>query len=282
MIFPVEILNKIFYYTDNINFILPFQNYIYKTTIIYLLRNYHLIHLISNKKYLLFKYLVDINYTINWNSLIYQNLPEEFMRRFYDFLDWKCISQFVEISDSFKREFSNYLDWFYLSNRQLSEDIIREFKDKVNWIKISEKSILSENFIREHKNYVNWDIIFMYQYDLSEKFIEEFIYKSDIKSIIIHQLVSEKIIRKYLISNQLNFDDICYSRCKLSEEFIEEFSNNITDWNSLIISQNLSEDIIRKYKHHITDLYELGTEYLYGIFELSDEFIEEFKDLLFE
>ena len=60
----------------------------------------------------------------------YQNLSENFIRRFEDEVNWNKISKY----------------------QKLSEDFIREFKDEVNWIAISKYQNLSIPFLMEFKD----------------------------------------------------------------------------------------------------------------------------------
>jgi len=77
----------------------------------------------------------------------------DYLREFYDKIEWDYVSMNCKLSQSTIREFQNYVDWDYISSNQtLSEDFIREFKNKVNWELIGINQKLTEKFIREFNN----------------------------------------------------------------------------------------------------------------------------------
>ena len=119
-----------------------------------------------------------------WKEIsIYQKLSESFIRDFQDKVNWFLISRYQNPSEDFIREFKDYVDWYYISGLQkLSEDFIREFKNKVDWAYISAYQKLSESFIREFKDMVNWYWTSKSQ-KLSENFIREFKDKLDLYEI---------------------------------------------------------------------------------------------------
>lgn len=91
-----------------------------------------------------------------------------------EFKSWEELSENVELSEQFIRDFKDDVDWEHISMYQkLSDPFIRDFKDKVDLDWISKHQRLSESFIREFKNKVDWEYISMYQ-KLSNDFIEEF------------------------------------------------------------------------------------------------------------
>jgi len=88
----------------------------------------------------------------------HEDLSEDFIREFKDYLNWEDISYYQTLSEDFIREFKDYVDWENISSYQiLSEDFIREFKDRVNWLNIFYNRTLSDSFIREMKKegYIN-------------------------------------------------------------------------------------------------------------------------------
>ena len=90
----------------------------------------------------------------------YQNLSESFIREFQDKVDWGRISKYQKLSESFIRECQDKVDWHWISICQnLSEDFICEFQDKVEWYRISTYQKLSNEFIEEFKGRFNLNII---------------------------------------------------------------------------------------------------------------------------
>lgn len=85
------------------------------------------------------------------------NVSERFIRKYVNYMDWKCISASKNISDDFIREFQDNIDWKILSRYgKLSERLIREFKDKVYWWYIYEYQELSKEFKNEFKDRVSF------------------------------------------------------------------------------------------------------------------------------
>lgn len=75
----------------------------------------------------------------------------EFLFDFCDRIYWDIISKrHQELSDDFIVKFQNYLDWELISIFQvLTEELMRIFKEKINWIFIGMYQQLSEKFIEE-------------------------------------------------------------------------------------------------------------------------------------
>ena len=77
-----------------------------------------------------------------------------------DKVDWKFISIYQNLSESFIREFSDRVDWYCISRYQkLSKSFIRGFANKLNWDCLirNRHSIIPEDLIIEHKNEINWN-----------------------------------------------------------------------------------------------------------------------------
>src|SRR5574343_266029 len=103
-----------------------------------------------------------------------------------------------------------------------------------------------------------------------EKFFDENInnFKINWKCISENQKLSEEFIEKY--SNKLNW--FCISKYqKLSEEFIDKYKDNV-DWEYISEYQTLSEKFIEKYKDKV-DWY-----YISKYQKLSEKFIKKHSD----
>ncbi len=99
-----------------------------------------------------------------WEEMSKIPLPEDFIRKNADKLNWDLISRYQKLSEVFIREFKSELDWYYISrNQKLSESFIREFQHRVSWSGVSEHQTLSEDFIIEFQNKVQWDKILKHQ-----------------------------------------------------------------------------------------------------------------------
>jgi len=97
--------------------------------------------------------------------------------------DWNYISRYENLSEEFIRKFKNKVNWRnVLAKQKLSKDFIREFHYKIkddltenDWILISQKK-LNEKFIRKFKDKVYWNYILhnKYQKYYSIEFIQDF------------------------------------------------------------------------------------------------------------
>ncbi|MFA6667806.1 MAG: hypothetical protein WCS51_05600 [Bacilli bacterium] len=189
--------------------------------------------------------LEEINKTLNTTYSSF----EEFIVN----TDWGYLSKYDELSEDFMRCFENYINWSIVSVYQhMSEDFIREFHDKIDWKNISEYQKLSEEFIREFQNKVNWGCISEYQ-KLSEKFIKEFKDNVEWNFISMYQKLSEDFIREF--KDKVEWDWISEFQ-KLSEDFIKEFNLEIDNDNWLYKSTEFK-------KQQIVDcgLYECHDDY---------------------
>ncbi len=91
----------------------------------------------GNKSVTLEDVIKDSPDKVDWKFIsIYQDLSESFIRKFSDRVDWYCISRYLKLSESFIREFDNKLNWDCLIRNRHSiipEDLIIEHKNEINW-----------------------------------------------------------------------------------------------------------------------------------------------------
>ena len=111
----------------------------------------------------------------NYIVKLYKEGRLEEARKLVDEADWFTISQSIDLSEDFIREFQDYVCWGYISVYQvLSEDFVREFKDKVYWDEISRNQKISVDFAIEFKDEVIWYILIR---SVGENFINEMMEK---------------------------------------------------------------------------------------------------------
>ena len=159
-----------------------------------------------------------------WHDLSRMPLPESFIEKHTDEINWENISRYQKLSKTFIEKHTDEVDWWIVSYCQkLSENFIEKHTDEVDWESVSTYQQLSETFIEKHSDEVDWESVSLYQ-KLSEKFIEKHIHKVDWEGISIYQ--------------------------KLSEGFIERHADKV-DWYYVSIYQKLSENFIRKYKNKL-------------------------------
>lgn len=173
-------------------------------------------------------------------------------------------SRYEYLPDYFIEKYKDFLDWNYLSLYQrLSEEMIEKYSDLVNWEYISSCQKMSEEFILKNKSNVSWDSISSNQ-QLSMKFIEENIDNISFNSIAKYQVLSEEFIEKY---KYCIFWDYVSIYQKLSEEFIERNKDYVI-WVNISKYQKLSEEFIEKH------CYDVDWDLISSFQKLSNEFIE--------
>ena len=92
-----------------------------------------------------------INEGFNENYTV-KNLPNNINKIYWDF-----ISQYQELSENFIIKYKDYVNWNYISIFQnLSESFIIKYKNEVNWSNISINQKLSRSFMIKFKDYLVW------------------------------------------------------------------------------------------------------------------------------
>lgn len=132
---------------------------------------------------------------------------------------------------------------------------LEKYKDKLNWFGICRNQKFNDAKIRKFFDYLDLDAIGIIQ-TLSEEIIREYIDVFDWDDITTTQTLSEDIIREAYY----NSGDILSPKAwrnisryqKLSENFIEEFSDKGIEWRFISTHQILSDEFINKHKDKIT------------------------------
>jgi hypothetical protein len=163
--------------------------------------------------------------------------------------EWETISEFQDLSEDFIRRYHSKLDWDLISEFQvLSEEFLEEFRDLINWDSIYiYESPLSEEFVLRFDNYLNLYLVFRFQ-RYPESFIRHFLKESDYRlewRIVSEcQDLSEDFIREFQ-----DFIDwkVITSDQTFSEDFIREFQDRI-DWELLSTDQTFPEYFIEEFR----------------------------------
>lgn len=97
---------------------------------------------------------------LTWIGILDVDLPNEFIDRYQDDLDWieitGCII-FAPISRSFIDKHFAKLDWICLcESRKTDEDTMRTYADYLDWKTISYRKSLPEAFMRDYANRLDW------------------------------------------------------------------------------------------------------------------------------
>ncbi len=160
-----------------------------------------------------------------------QILPELFIKKFKNEVDFFKISWSQKLSEGFIKEFQNKIDWREIScNQKLSEGFIRKFQNKVDWIRISWQQKLSEKFILEFQNKVNWHVI-SYAQILSEEFIREFQNKVDWCEISYYQILSKKFIKEFQDKINVEIQMKKHHIKKTQDQKIKEIKAYVKEFN---------------------------------------------------
>ena len=182
-----------------------------------------------------------------WYDLSRLPLPESFIEKHTDEINWENISRYQKLSENFIEKYAGEVDWWIVSCRQkLSENFIEKHVDDVDWMEICICQKLSEGFMEKHTDEVDWESVSTYQ-QLSETFIEKHSNEIDWENISSYQKLSENFIGKHV--DDVNWVEICIYQ-KLSEGFIEKYADKV-NWICISIYQKLSENFIRKYKNEL-------------------------------
>lgn len=223
MLLPYEILNIIFYYTDNAKLVLSFKMHMSYRTIKHLLRN------------------------VNNNILIQKNMLQLFTLQLrYKKFNWHTISSITNLPSTFILKFATQLNWGLLNRYQtLHASVIRKHIDKIDWHNISSNKILCIAFIREFHKYLIWDIVCYYQ-NLPNDIIIEFSHKINWGILCINFTLDESILQMFV--NKVNWDQLSIIKSVANNDaFIIKFANNI-NWQ--ILQQNnykLTDKLVRLF-----------------------------------
>lgn len=186
-----------------------------------------------------------------WSKISRFQLPEEFIRKYKDKLDWNNITTNGSLSEDFIEENKCLINWNLVGMGQvLSEKFIERYKYEISWYDIIRYQDLSEKFIWDNRQRVSWDLVFQNQ-PVTGDFIEKCLEK-------IPELNTERI-----------WGHICYFQI-LSEEFILRHEDKI-QWNTLSFRQpfitKYKNDIIRsniykpEYENSLSKLYEKNSSW---------------------
>lgn len=255
---------------------------------------------ISSTKNLSLEFISTFKDKLSWFKIsLFQKLPEEFIEEHSDLVCWKTISKHQNLSESFIEKHAGKLDWrFICSCQNVSEDFLRKFVDRIRfdylfdnkklsesfisdyvdyydkdiWSSISKRQNFSEDFALKYADFINWsDISERY---LSNSFINRFYNKLSFPSVLMHNNISDDLIRNYIES----IDQVggIITRCQIPEDILEELMNShrasLSEY--IIKHQNLSDAFMRK---HI-DKFHYFIKDLCKVQKLSESFIRDFKD----
>ena len=101
----------------------------------------------------------------NWNEISNEdNLSNEFIYEFQNFLDWNILTRKKSHNVDFIRTFPNLIEWEEISSKMrfttvFDYDFFEEFKERLNWTRISNWGNMDELFIDKFKDKLDWDVL---------------------------------------------------------------------------------------------------------------------------
>ena len=98
--------------------------------------------------------------TLTYISIFCRNIPQKFLIKWADLLDWDnlCCSQYL--SNDFMDCLPEYMNWKVISwGQRLTEWFMDKYKDKLDWVLMSERQKMSEKFVIEHIDRINLECL---------------------------------------------------------------------------------------------------------------------------
>lgn len=164
---------------------------------------------------------------------LFQKLPIDFIENNIELFEdyFYLLSEHQKLPESFMEKYKEKIDWKIISRKQkLSESFIEKYKDKLDWESISFYQSLSESFIEKHQDKINLNSILWYSEKISRSFFEKCIEKfgdqlnlKELQFTFLHGL-DEKVSIKSLIKFQDKFN---ISNLKIIDIFVTRYRNLI-------------------------------------------------------
>ena len=193
---------------------------------------------------------------LNWCSISERlYLSEEFMEEFSEYLEWNAIAVRQKLTERFIYKYGNELDWGLISQYQtLSEKFMSNNSEDLNWASLCYNQKMSDDFIIKHQKDIDWEALL------------------DSIASYSRNPLSEKVLKICYIY----FDETCWesliekNNWELTEDFLRTFFQYFdTDLLSHYVCYNdISEDFIEEYKDELSMYIILNSHH-----DLSDEFI---------
>jgi hypothetical protein len=237
---PVDILDKIFYYTNAKN-ILYFEDYIYPSTIKKLIKTVNINRLVKFGCVRLIKHYIAYH-KCDWNELSrIHNLPEVIIINFSNQLNWRILSHWQNLSDSIIERYINKIDFCFISIKgNLTDTFITKYVKYLDWNMLCGSQTVSYNIIQKFPCYISFDIISGYD-SLDDDFIIEFSHLINWKILQENYIISECII--HMFPEKIDFAKV-NSGFNVSDMIINAICNNIYYWTDV-------HEYIEDYEHFV-------------------------------
>ncbi len=199
---------------------------------------------------------------VNWEDILrYQNLSVDFIEEHiinnqYVQMDKECIWRFIimcqNLNEKFLRKYENKIDKFslwhavFLNQIGLSESFLNDFIHR-SFLFASEVKDLPINIIEKFKNKLNWDRISKYHV-LSDEFYQRF--KKKLNNNMIYNPTINRNIFDH-IEVLLYDQDIRLASRTLSEDMLNYIEKHYIDWEVVAARGDISEEFLIKNKQNI-------------------------------
>lgn len=121
---------------------------------------------------------------INFKIQSYYRLSEEFIEKYFTYLDWRYISTYQKLSEELIEKYSDRVDWQWISCYQkLSEEFIEKHSDKVEWRYISKHQKLSHRFMIKFASKIHWTQLLNYN---DESYTDDIVNNPELMMCIIN------------------------------------------------------------------------------------------------
>ena len=208
-----------------------------------------------------------------WKEKSTEKLTKSFILENKDYLDFKSVCKYSELSEGFIMLIPDKIDWanVVLYQKDINPEFIWNNSYRVNWDKVSNSPDLTEQHLEDYCSYLNWTIVIA-KHKYSDEVLLKYKKFVDWKQACITQDFSTKFLEenavllypyKYEICKYQNLslaymethkDDLYWdiiSECQqLPENFIDKMSDYV-NWTWISKKQKLSKKFIISHRDKI-------------------------------
>jgi hypothetical protein len=197
-------------------------------------------------------------HTVNWRNLLFnQTLSDDLLQRLVDnnnlySSDWKMLWRYQSnITPRFVSKYYNYVDWECLSvNKNLSLNVIEKYKNQLIWSEMTKTGLHEYILLKyiEKLDALSWVNVSWYS-KLSPFFIKTFIKFLD-KHVILHSQKVPEDILEYILESCNDSDlseylNVVAKYQPLSSSFIKKYKSFL-NFNVLISNKYISKVDLQK------------------------------------
>lgn len=193
------------------------------------------------------------------NMCAFDKLDDDFIRKYWMYLDWDVVSADQYLSHAILQEFADKVNWYYYfayKYEDITDEFIREFVDYINWEDVSKTDYnFSKDILREFRNKIDWEIFSRWQpasVELMEEMKDVMPFTGCLQRCKFSEEFIEKYITKFTADNYYNnwgWILICRTQ-KLSDQFMDRWKNNL-NWLEICECQDLSTQFMREHAKYL-------------------------------